>query len=87
MAKFPFIKQHDSMQCGAACLFMVCRYYGMHITLNEIDTLCVPTKEGLSMLGLKESAQSIGFEWRAFKAPIAILSQIQLPCLLTLERA
>ena len=82
MAKFHFIKQHDSMQCGAACLAMVCRYYGMRTTLNEIDTLCVPTKEGLSMLGLKESAQSLGFECSALKAPIAILGQIQLPCLL-----
>lgn len=82
MAKFHFIKQHDSMQCGAACLAMVCRYYGMRTTLNEIDTLCVPTKEGLSMLGLKESAQSLGFECSALKAPIAIFGQIQLPCLL-----
>ncbi|MBF1491008.1 MAG: ABC transporter, partial [Prevotella pallens] len=22
-----FIKQHDSMQCGVACLQMICEYY------------------------------------------------------------
>lgn len=82
MTKIPFVKQHDSMQCGAACLFMVCRYYGMHISLNEIDTLCVPTKEGMSMFGLKKSAQHLGFECSALKAPLTILGQIQLPCLL-----
>lgn len=82
MAKFPFMKQHDSMQCGAACLFMICRYYGLRISLNEVDALCVPTKEGMSMLGLKESAQSLGFECSAFKAPLDILGQLQLPCLL-----
>lgn len=82
MIKIPFVKQHDSMQCGAACLFMVCRHYGMRISFNEIDNLCVPTKEGMSMLGLKESAQRLGFECSALKAPLAILGQIQLPCLL-----
>ena len=82
MTKFPFARQHDSMQCGAACLFMVCRYYGMRILFDEIDSLCVPTKEGMSMLGLKVSAQHLGFDCSVFKAPISVLSQIQLPCLL-----
>ena len=86
MAKIPFIKQHDSMQCGAACLFMVCRHYGMNISLDEIDALCVPTKEGMSMLGLKESAQRLGFECSALKAPPDIFSQLQLPCLLHWEQ-
>ncbi len=82
MVKIPFVKQHDSMQCGAACLLMVCRYYGMRISLDEIDNFCVPTKEGMSLLGLKESAQRLGFESRAFKAPLTILCQMQLPCIL-----
>lgn len=76
------MKQHDSMQCGAACLSMVCHHYGLRISLDELDSLCVPTKEGMSMLGLKESAQRLGFECRVFKAPISILGQLQLPCLL-----
>ncbi|WP_458457380.1 cysteine peptidase family C39 domain-containing protein [Pseudobutyrivibrio sp.] len=82
MTKFPFAKQHDSMQCGAACLFMICRNYGMRISLDEVDALCVPTKEGMSMFGLKESAIRLGFKCSAFKAPLSILSQLQLPCLL-----
>ena len=34
------------------------------------------------MLGLKESARHLGFECSAFKAPLAILGKMQLPCLL-----
>lgn len=82
MTKIPFIKQHDSMQCGAACLFMICHHYGLNISLDEIDALCMPTKEGMSMLGLKESAKKLGLKCSALKAPLAILSQLQLPCLL-----
>ena len=26
--KNPFIKQKDSMQCGVACIQMICKYYG-----------------------------------------------------------
>lgn len=26
MGRFPLYKQHDSMQCGIACLQMICRY-------------------------------------------------------------
>ena len=82
MTKIPFIKQHDSMQCGTACLFMICHHYGLNISLDEIDALCMPTKEGMSMLGLKVSAKKLGLKCSALKAPLAILSQLQLPCLL-----
>ena len=65
-----------------ACLFMICHHYGLNISLDEIDALCMPTKEGMSMLGLKESAKKLGLKCSALKAPLAILSQLQLPCLL-----
>lgn len=70
------------MQCGAACLLMICRYHGMCISLDEINHLCLPNKEGMSMLGLKESAHRLGFKCTALKAPLSILGQLQLPCLL-----
>lgn len=31
---FPIIFQHDSMQCGVACLQMVCKYLGRVYTLD-----------------------------------------------------
>lgn len=34
------------------------------------------------MLGLKESAHRLGFKCTALKAPLSILGQLQLPCLL-----
>lgn len=82
MVKISFVKQHDSMQCGAACLLMVCRYYGMYMSLYDMDAMCVPTKDGMSLLGIKESAQNLGFECTALKAPLPYLNQIKLPCLL-----
>lgn len=70
------------MQCGAACLAMICRYYGMNVSLDEINSICVPTKEGMSMLGIKNTALRLGFECSAFKAPLDIFSHVRIPCLL-----
>ncbi|MCY7329599.1 MAG: hypothetical protein LH618_13690, partial [Saprospiraceae bacterium] len=30
MDNFPFYKQHDSSDCGVACLRMIARHYGRH---------------------------------------------------------
>ena len=34
--RFPFLKQHDQSDCGAACLGMICKYYKMPIGLNRL---------------------------------------------------
>lgn len=70
------------MQCGAACLLMICRHYGIRISLNKMESLCVPTKEGMSLLGLRDTAQHLGFECMVLKASIPTLSRLQQPCLL-----
>lgn len=31
MSKFPFQMQHDSMQCGIACLQMICKFYNLKL--------------------------------------------------------
>ncbi len=41
--------QHDAMECGVACLQMVCSYYGMDYSLDELSEYCMPTKEGVSL--------------------------------------
>lgn len=40
MRKITIIHQHDSMQCGIACLQMVCKYFGREYTLDSLPKLC-----------------------------------------------
>ena len=54
MRKFPVIHQYDSMQCGIACLQMVCKYFGRDYSLESLSKLCFATTEGVSMLGINE---------------------------------
>lgn len=58
---FPFYPQFDMMDCGPACLRMIAKYYGKYFTLQTLRKKCFITHEGVSMLGISEAAESIGF--------------------------
>ena len=60
MRKITIIFQHDSMQCGIACLQMVCKYFGREYSLDSLSKLCFATTEGVSMLGINEAANTLG---------------------------
>ncbi|CCY36825.1 uncharacterized protein BN796_00679 [Alistipes sp. CAG:831] len=56
MSSFPLILQHDSMQCGVACLAMVCSHYGREYSLETLSKYCSPTAEGVSLLAISDAA-------------------------------
>ena len=57
MKKIEIIHQHDTMQCGIACLQMICKYFGREYTLDSLSKLCFATAEGVSLLGINEAAK------------------------------
>lgn len=82
MKSFPFYKQHDSMQCGIACLQMVSKYYGKEYSLNALSRYCFATTEGVSLLGISEAAGKLGLHTLCGKTTIDQLYQAPLPCIL-----
>ncbi|MAT55296.1 MAG: ABC transporter ATP-binding protein [Saprospirales bacterium] len=60
--RFPFFPQHDSSDCGAACLRMVAAWYGLHRPLSNWRELTQPDSSGVSLAGLEHAARSAGFE-------------------------
>ncbi|MBN2682003.1 MAG: peptidase domain-containing ABC transporter [Bacteroidales bacterium] len=48
------------MDCGPTCLKMVAGYYGKNYTLQTLRERCHITREGVSMLGISDAAESIG---------------------------
>lgn len=82
MRKFPFVKQHDAMQCGVACLEMVCRNYGRQFPISMLSQICHVTSEGVSMLGISEAANEIGFHSVCVRTTVDNLSLAPLPCIL-----
>ena len=82
MRKFPFVKQHDAMQCGVACLEMVCRNYGRQFPISMLSQICHVTSEGVSMLGISEAANEIGFHSVCVRTNVENLSLAPFPCIL-----
>lgn len=79
---FHFIHQRDVMQCGAACLAMICRAYGAAYSLDFIDSLCRATREGVSMLALSETAEGLGLRNATVSITAGKLAAAPLPCIL-----
>ena len=80
--RFPFSMQHDTMQCGVACLKMICMYYGKDYSLNTLSQYCSPTNEGVSLLGISEAAQKLGLKSLCGRMSINSLKTLTLPCIL-----
>lgn len=56
-----FIRQLDAMDCGPACLKMVADSHGRHISLQKLRELSHISREGVSMEGICDAAEKIGF--------------------------
>ena len=61
MKPFPFYKQHDAMDCGPTCLYIVCKYYGRSYGLERLRELTEIGKEGVNILGISDAAEKIGY--------------------------
>ncbi len=82
MKKFPITLQHDAMQCGIACLQMVCQYYGRTYSMEAISNFCHATTEGVSMLGISEAFEALGIESVSAKVSLEKLTKAPMPCIL-----
>ncbi len=79
---FAVYKQHDQMDCGPTCLRMVAKHYGRNYTLQKLRELCQISREGVSLLGISEAAENIGFRSLGAKLTVDQLKEAQLPCVL-----
>ena len=81
--RFPYLKQPDSMECGATCLRMVARYYGKLYSAEAMRRLCVPGHNGVSMQSLNEAAQKIGFRTVCGRMTVdKLVERHPFPCIL-----
>ncbi len=82
MASFPFIKQLDAMDCGPTSLAMIARYYGKTYSLQTLRERSFITREGVSMLGTSDAAESIGFRTMGVRLSFEKLAtEAVLPCI------
>jgi ATP-binding cassette, subfamily B, bacterial len=83
MPKFPFYQQLDQMDCGPTCLRMIAKYHGRSLNLQKLRDSSGFSREGVSLLGISEAAESVGFRTLAVKVPFEKLIQdAPLPCVI-----
>src|SRR3989337_1809180 len=83
MLSFPFFKQLDAMDCGPACLKIICKYYGKSLSMKFIRDKCYITREGVSLLDISRAAEEIGLRTLSLKVSLEDLERkIPLPCII-----
>jgi ATP-binding cassette subfamily B protein len=83
--RFPFVRQLDAMDCGAAALAMVCRHYGRAVSLARIRQLCFTSTDGTSLRALCRAATELGLAARPVKASPRNLPEMPLPAIVHWE--
>ena len=77
------IKQFDTMDCGASCLKIVAAYYGRRFDVSQIRQTCALNRNGISLLGISKTAETIGFRTIGGYLPFDTLAiGTPLPCIL-----
>ena len=81
--KFPHFRQLDAMDCGPTCLRMLAKFYGRSYSLQTLRQLSFITREGVSMLGISDAAEYIGFRTQGVHITFEqLVEDIPLPCIL-----
>jgi ATP-binding cassette subfamily B protein len=80
--RFPFVRQIDEMDCGAACVAMVCRYFGREVAASHIRMAVGTGVDGTSLRGLQRGGEHVGLEMQTVKASKERLGRLPLPAII-----
>lgn len=80
--RYIFVRQHETTDCAAACLAMICLYYGKDTTITKLRDMMGTDLKGTNLLGLANCADELGFATQAVKVDKeAFLSKFTLPAI------
>lgn len=74
-----FTKQHDSSDCGCACLSMITKFHGGYEPISRIRLKSGTSKEGTNLLGLYKASKEIGFNPKAYECEFKNLKTLKYP--------
>lgn len=70
------------MDCGPTCLRMIAKHYGKNFTIQRLREISGINREGVSLLGISEAAEKIGFRTMGSRLKIEQLTDLELPAIL-----
>lgn len=82
MRDFPSYRQLDTMDCGPTCLRIIAAHYGRSWSLHTLRERCHISREGVSLLGISDAAEAVGFRTMGVKLTFRQLcDEAELPCI------
>lgn len=77
--KFPWLKQHDETDCGAACLTMISKFYGLNLSMGQVREMANVNTAGATMAAVCRAAENLGYRARGLKSTLPALKQLKFP--------
>lgn len=77
--RFALVEQAEEMDCGAACLAMICKHYAIPMTLGKLRELANVTTQGATLDSLAQVGESLGFTTRGVQCTYEALLGFDLP--------
>jgi HlyB family type I secretion system ABC transporter len=77
--RFPHVHQLDEMDCGAACLAMICRHFGRAVGISHIRGVVHTSTDGTTLAGITRGADELGLSARSIRASKNRLDELPLP--------
>ncbi len=80
---FPHYSQQESADCGPTCLRMIAKHYGKEYSAEMLRKHCYISREGVSLLGVSDAAEYIGFHSIGVKISFEqLVEEGVFPCIL-----
>lgn len=83
--RFSHLYQLDEMDCGAACLAMVCRHFGRRVSISRIREAVHTASDGTSLAGITRGAETLGLAARSVRASKTRVAELPLPAIVHWE--
>ena len=80
--RYTYVRQHDTTDCAAASLAMVCLHYKKEITITRLRDMMGTDLKGTNLTGLQKAANELGFDTAAVRVDREnFLSDFTLPAI------
>lgn len=79
LKRFSLIEQAEQMDCGATCLAMICKHYGLSISRGKLREMVNTTLEGATLDSIAKVGESLGFNVQGVRCSFDVLDDFELP--------
>ena len=83
--KVPLVLQMEAVECGAAALTMILRYYGKMLPLDQVRIACGVSRDGSNAGSMLKAARNFGLDAHGYRMEVADLEKAHLPAIIHWE--